>query len=212
MDVGAALVRAAMGLNPATAFFAQLWGEHDNYRAQENIREFCNSLQEQILNNEADFNRKLKEQKCSLDEMRNLVGSLNRTVDCLLREHEFSKIELLSCVTINCVMLDSLPWDNKIRMIDSFRQITMKDIAVLKQFRLGKVTHVKDLSFDSLEEVIPSLCKLSSIGFITQTMFVQFGKWTASEESEWESVWKNKSFELLPSGNDFLTMISGRAE
>ena len=212
MDVGAALVRAAMGFHPATAFFAQLWGECDNNRAQENIREFCNSLQEQIQSNEADFNKRLKEQECSLKEMRNRIGSLDRIVDCLLKEYELSKIELLSHLTINCIMLDSFSWDNKIRTIDSFRQITMKDIAVLKQFQFGKVIYVKDLSFDSLEEVIPSLCKLSSTGLITQTMFIQSGEWTASEESEWESVWKNKSFELLPSGNDFLTMISGRAE
>ena len=208
MNTGAILVRGAMALNPFTAPFAQMWGEFESGREQERLKEYCDSLQKKIMEHEVEFNKRMSKQECSSEEIAYRVASLERIIDCLVREFESPKVELLAQVTVNCIIDDSLAWEKKIRAIDSFRQITIKDIAVLKQFSEKSIQQVQSISGDTLEGLVPSLCKLSSLGLISEIKYNDSGPWTPSIESDWKTTWPNKYYELLPSGQEFLKIIS----
>lgn len=191
--------------------FAQIWSEYNNLATQVAVKkanEFAAALQIQVNKHEAEIMLWKERMENSLEDMSKRVAVQDRIIDCLTKEFEIPKVQLLAQITVNCIINDDLTRDKKIRAIDSFRQITMNDLDVLMRFSQTKILQVKEITGISLEEVIPSLCKLSSIGLITEMMYTSYGEWTSSVESEWNQTWQNKRFEILPSGKELLAMIS----
>ena len=200
-----------MSMSKDFAPFAQIWSEYNNLATQVAVKkanEFAAALQIQVNKHEAEIMLWKERMENSLEDMSKRVAVQDRIIDCLTKEFEIPKVQLLAQITVNCIINDDLTRDKKIRAIDSFRQITMNDLDVLMRFSQTKILQVKEITGISLEEVIPSLCKLSSIGLITEMMYTSYGEWTSSVESEWNQTWQNKRFEILPSGKELLAMIS----
>lgn len=200
-----------MSMSKDFAPFAQIWSEYNNLATQVAVKkanEFAAALQIQVNKHEAEIMLWKERMENSLEDMSKRVAVQDRIIDCLTKEFEIPKVQLLAQITVNCIINDDLTRDKKIRAIDSFRQITMNDLDVLMRFSQTKILQVKEITGISLEEVIPSLCKLSSIGLITEMLYTSYGEWTSSVESEWNQTWQNKRFEILPSGKELLAMIS----
>lgn len=210
-SIASASLRIIMSHIPDLALYSQVWSEWNTIKAsldQKKIEKYLADLKDQSKKHEAEITQRIKNVEYSLEEKSNRIAVLERIIDCLVKEYEFPKVQLLAQVTVNCIIDDSLFWDKKIRAIDSFRQITLKDFAVLKQFTEKKIIQVKDIESDSLEALIPSLCKLSSIGLIFEMPYTIYGEWTPSIESEWKNAWPNKYYEILPAGQELLKMIA----
>ncbi len=210
-NISAATFRTIMSQIPGLAMYSQIWSELDNYKAcvdQRKTNEFLKRFTKLSLKFQAEIKQRIENLECSLEEKGNRIAVLERIIDCLAKEIEFPKVQLLAQVTVNCIIEDSMVWDKKMRAIDSFRQVTLSDLAILKQFSEKHIVQVKNIVSDSLEELIPSLCKLSSIGLIFEMPNAFFGDWTPSVESEWKNAWPNKYYEILPAGQELLIMIA----
>ena len=170
--------------------------------------EFAAALKIQFDKHESEIMLWKEKTENSLEDMSKRVAVQDRIIDCLTKEFEVPKVQLLAQITVNCIINDDLSREKKIRAIDSFRQITMNDLDVLMRFSQTNILQVREITGISLEEAIPSLCKLSSIGLITEMMYASYGEWTSSVESEWVRSWRDKRFELLQSGKELLAMIS----
>ena len=196
---------------PGCVLASQIWSELDNCLAivaKKKANTFAQALEERFEIHKAEIIQRIKNVELTQDEMSKRVAAQERIIDCLAKEYETPKVQLLALVTTNCIVDDSLTWEKKIRAIDSFQHITMKDIAVLKQFSETEKKQVKDIAYDSLEGLIPSLCKLSANGLIFEIPYMDLGDWTDSVESEWKRAWPNKYFEILPTGKELLAVIS----
>ena len=209
--ITAGTIRTILCAIPGCGLASQIWSEIDNFLAivaKNKATTFAQALNERFEIHKAEIIHRIKKVELTQDEMSERVAAQERIIDCLAKEYETQKVQLLAQVTVNCIVDDSLTWDKKIRAIDSFHHITMKDIAVLKQFSEKEIMQVKDIACDSLEGLIPSLCKLSSIGLIFEMPYTDGGVWTDSVESEWKRAWPNKYFEILPTGKELLVVIS----
>jgi len=205
------IARILLSAIPEGALVSQMWSEIDNLLAiasKKKIEAFARSLKEELDAHKSKIELRIKNIERTQEEMLKRAAAETRIIDCLAKEFEAPKVELLALVTVNCIIEDNLVWDKKIRAIDSFRQITMKDIAVLKQFSENSTLQVKSITGDSLEGLVPSLCKLSSLGLISEMMNKDSGPWTDSVESDWKITWPNKYYEILPSGQDLLKIIA----
>ena len=209
--ITSATFRTIMSMSKRFAPFAQIWSEYNNLSTLVTVKkanEFASALKIQFDKHETEIMLWKEKTEKSLEDMSRRVAVQDRIIDCLTKEFEIPKVQLLAQITVNCIINDDLTREKKIRAIDSFRQITMNDLDVLMRFSQTNILQVREITGISLEEAIPSLCKLSSIGLITEMMYTSYGEWTSSVESEWVRSWRDKRFELLPSGKELLAMIS----
>lgn len=200
LSSGARIVLSAFGL-PGT-IISGTWSEIIQQREATNNALFRNKL-EAIAN---CHSREIDELRKDVDRLKQGTIVVDQSMPKILQEWEEKKIPQYANLIWNCIISREV-LDKKIRLIEQFSHLSMKDIEILQEFKDGRKT-LEECCYchyekDYLNSIIPSIVKLTSSWLLEETNQEVAGFTVFPQDSKWS----NKCYKLTPYGQALIILI-----
>lgn len=200
LSSGARIVLSAFG--PPGAIISSAWSEIVQQREATNNALFRNKF-EAIAK---CHSRQIDELRKDVDRLKQGITIVDQSMPKILQEWEEKKIPQYANLIWNCIISqDDL--DKKIKLIEQFSHLSIKDIEILQEFEDGRKT-LKECCYchyekDYLNSIVPSVVKLTSSWLLEETDQEIAGFTVVPQDSKWS----NKYYKLTPYGQALITLI-----
>lgn len=217
-DFLAAVGRTGLQLLPGVGgAIAQAWSEIEGDVQKERITALTQTIDELILAHSAQ-KRVIANLERAYTESGPIVEMTARRV---VAEADAEKRVAYAVMLFNALVDDRSSYDDKIDAFDALDSLTRRDIKTLKIFERGRL-RIADLIPNSInpmaspDELAPrvgpwvqSLSKLEARGLIGQTQLAPGGFSHTGDNNHWVNRWRQKTFEILPFGQQLLNYLRG---
>lgn len=205
VNVVKAVGRSIGASSPGFATWVQAWNDHESLKLKRRVDNFWKAFVFEAQQN----SQKLEAVEKSQDNLVSRLEMIARILEHVRTEFSELKQGLYAAMAINCLTVpdSEVSASAKMSAIDCLNQLNEQDLNVLHYFRKGQTIQVKNLTRNlSLGQLVVSLSKQESRGLIGETSS-KGGIHTAAATQYWEDRWKHKFFELLPYGQQMVTLL-----
>ena len=195
---------------PALASWVQLCDEHEMEELNRMVDRFWEAFKFEV----GDTTQRFEEMTQSVDHVRESIALLERTVSGMPFDISADKQQTMGRLVAKAMVDNDISRESRIAIIDYANELTEPDIEVLRRFNPGQSLQVNEIpgaeDDAGLGELVVSLARLEARGIIGQTSSYQLIECptTVGDPATWRNDWRNRWYELLPVGRQFLFLLS----